>query len=263
MSDLRKQLITRADDVGSTHASNQAAMEAFEKGVVRNASIMAVGPEFEEAAEMFGDAEGLCLGLHATLAAEWDNLRWGPVLGPEKVPSLVMADGTFYKDNRQLWAHNPPLDEIMAELKGQLDLARSRGLDIRYVDQHKGGWKEYPGLLERKYEWAKSEALVYGQGFIPHLSLKGLDPTDPVESFIARLDDVAGGKKYLFVGHPSYDDEETYLLSNKDRPPGRIARERDVERRLFTDPRIVRYFEENDVQTLRYTDLTDPSEGVL
>ena len=33
--------------------------------------------------------------------------------------------------------------------------------------------------------------------------------------------------------------------------------------RAREDPRILRYFEENDVQVHRYTDLTDPSEGVF
>ena len=33
--------------------------------------------------------------------------------------------------------------------------------------------------------------------------------------------------------------------------------------RACEDPGILRYFEENDVHLLRYTDLTDPSEGVF
>ncbi|MBD3183106.1 ChbG/HpnK family deacetylase [Candidatus Poribacteria bacterium] len=67
-----------------------------------------------------------------------EHPRWGPVLGPAKVPSLVMKDSTFFKTTQTLWENNPDNHEIIAELKSQLDTARLEGLNIEYMDTHMG-----------------------------------------------------------------------------------------------------------------------------
>lgn len=117
MSQAKIRIITRGDDSGSCHSANKAILDAFQKGVLRNTSIMAPAPTFFEAAEMYKGVGELCVGLHGTLNDEWNTHRWGPVLGANEVPSLVMADGTFFKSPRDLWPNNPNYDEILAELK--------------------------------------------------------------------------------------------------------------------------------------------------
>ena len=88
MSAPRIRLITRGDDSGSAITANEAIRDAFTRGILRNTSVMVPGPFFREAAEMLGPlSPALCIGLHVTLNAEWDDLRWGPLLGPERVPS--------------------------------------------------------------------------------------------------------------------------------------------------------------------------------
>ena len=110
----------------------------------------------EEAAEMFLDQD-ICFGIHATINAEWDNVRWGPVLPIEEVPSLVDRDGNFFQTTQALHENNPRLEEVMAELKAQLDKARELGFDIKYADMHMGfGWV-IDGLDEKFNIWCQKK----------------------------------------------------------------------------------------------------------
>jgi hypothetical protein len=250
----RIRLVTRGDDSGSCRAANRAVRDAFKEGILRNASVMVPGPVFDEAAAMLKDLKGLCIGLHGTVTDEWHQPRWGPVLGREKAPSLVMDDGSFFKDTGALAKHKPNLDEILAELKAQLERARAKGLDVRYMDEHMGfDWFE--GLPVRLAAFAKAEGLIYRpKGLTPLADVKG-EFADPVERFIARLDAAEPGKTYLVVTHPAYDDAEMRAMCYGDEKPGKIARERDWDRRLYTEPRILEYCKQHDVEPIRFTDL--------
>jgi len=252
----RIRLVTRGDDSGSSRAANQAVADAFRKGILRNTSLMVPGPAFTEAAGMLKDLKGLCVGLHGTVTDEWNESRWGPVLGAARVPTLVQADGTFFKDTRALWDRTPrpSNDEIVAELKAQLERARAAGLDPKYLDSHMGfDWFE--GLREKMAAFAKAEGLLYQPPGLARLPDVRPAPADPVEGLMARLDRAEEGKTYLLVTHPAYDTEEMRRLTYGDRKPGEIARERDGDRRMLMDPRIVAYVRDLDVEPIRFTDL--------
>jgi hypothetical protein len=250
----RLRLVTRGDDSGSCHSANRAIRDGFTRGILRNTSLMVPGPAFDEAARMLAGLDGLGFGLHATITDEWNESRWGPVLGAKQVPSLVMDDGTFYKSTTDLWNHKPNLDEILAELKAQLKRARSRGLAVSYIDEHMVfSW--FHGLQEKLHAFAKAEGLVYGHGLLPGLpEVKG-DFADPVERFIARLSAAEPGKTYLLVTHPAYADAEMRAMTYDKRAPGEIARERDCDRRLLTDPRVLDYCSCQGVQLARFADI--------
>ncbi|MBD2867190.1 ChbG/HpnK family deacetylase [Paenibacillus arenilitoris] len=76
-------LVTRGDDLGSSRSANAGILEACRSGLLKNVSVMACAPYAEEAAELLRDAPGVCFGIHATFNAEWDFVRWGPVLPRE------------------------------------------------------------------------------------------------------------------------------------------------------------------------------------
>ena len=77
-------LYTRGDDCGSSHSANRAILEACETGILKNVSFMLPAPYIEEAAQMFSGRNEFCFGLHVTMNAEWDSLKWGPVSDPHK-----------------------------------------------------------------------------------------------------------------------------------------------------------------------------------
>ena len=246
----RIHLITRGDDCGSNHTANVAIMAAFTNGILRNTSIMVPCPAIEEAARMFAGEKGLCCGLHAAVNAEWDNVRWGPVLPPEKVPSLVDENGNLYQTTRALHDHGPVLDEIMAELHAQLDRARELGFDIRYADTHMGfGWVAQ-GFEQVFDGWCAGEGILNSRHYGRRLSPVDGEG-DRVERLIAQLSAAEPGQ-YLVVGHPAYDNAEMRALGHAGNPGDRLARRREWQRRMFTDLRTVAYCRENGVAPIRY-----------
>ncbi|MFW6271234.1 MAG: ChbG/HpnK family deacetylase, partial [Bacillota bacterium] len=146
------KLITRGDDLGSAITANKAIMDCYKNGILKNTSIMVPAPYIEEAADMF-KGENICFGLHCTITAEWDNLRWGPVLPPEEVPSLVNSRGEFFQTTVELENNEPDLEEIMKELKAQLKKARELGFNIEYADMHMGFGQVVDGLGEEFFSW--------------------------------------------------------------------------------------------------------------
>lgn len=70
------RLLIRADDVGSFRGANRAVDQLLRNGLCRNAGLMAPASYFDEAAPLMVGRRGVCLGLHATLNAEWDAFRW-------------------------------------------------------------------------------------------------------------------------------------------------------------------------------------------
>lgn len=248
--DSRIQLITRADDCASSQTANVAIWDAYCHGLVRNVSVMVPCAYVEEAAKMFAEESDICIGLHATLNAEWDNVRWGPVLPPEQVPTLVNEDGTFFKTTQQLRDNAPNLDEVMAELQAQLDRGRELGFQFRYVDTHMVFEWVVPGMSERIDQWAAREGLLYYRHYgqlLPKVDTAG----DPVEQLIARLDAAEPGQ-YLYVAHPAYDTEEMRRLGHDGYPGERVALEREWERLTFMDPRIIDYCRQHHVVPIRY-----------
>jgi hypothetical protein len=93
------RLIVRGDDMGSSQASNEAAVRCFKDGVMRDVEVMAVGPWFPEAARLLRENPGLDAGLHLTLTSEWDNVKWRPLTA---APSLVEKNGYFHP---MIWPH--------------------------------------------------------------------------------------------------------------------------------------------------------------
>lgn len=140
------QLIVRGDDLGMTEGSLEAVEKAMNEGVLTCTSIIVPGPWFEGAAELAVRNPGWCTGIHLCLVGEWRGYRWRPVLPWDKVRSLVDVDGFLYPFPGELFKHKPKLEEIDAELRAQIDLAKKKGVNVQYLDTHYTGLKDYPGL---------------------------------------------------------------------------------------------------------------------
>lgn len=239
----RIRLITRGDDAGSCRSATLAVLEAYRTGIEKNASIMVPAPEFEHAAELLAREPGLCIGLHSTVTAEWDDVRWGPVLPPERVPSLVDEHGHFFRTVHALGLRARP-DELMAELEAQLQKAREHGLKPAYLDTHMA-FRGIDTMLERLQAMARREGLVWGY---EHPWLPRLDGAfeTPVDAFIARLEAARDGT-WLIAMHPGYDREDMQAFGRD------IALQRDWDRRLFTDPRVIDYCAQHSVTAIPYT----------
>ena len=243
MANIR--FITKADDVGSNRSANRAFYDAYRQGILRNGVIMTCCAAAREAAELFGGEPGFCMGLHLTLNAEWDRVKWGPALPPEQVPSLVDGDGHFFATTKKLHENHPVLSEIMAELQAQLDLARGWGLNIRFADAHMGIQWVLDGLEQQIGRWCRDNGILYHPCDFPALPQASSDG-DPVEQLIAQLRAAEPGTYYMHLGHPAYDTPEMRVLGHEGY--WNVAEEREWDRLRLMDPRIVEFCRQHGVE---------------
>jgi len=250
MSNPCIRLFTRGDDLGSARSANQGIAAACRTGILRNISAMFCAPHIQDAAELLAGASEVCFGLHMTMNAEWDRVRWGPVLPPDQVPALVDEQGHFLQSTKALHERKPPLNQLMDKVQAQLDRGRALGFELKYADAHMGWTWVAPGLAEKLSRWCEREGLLYNEaqfGRLPKVDHAG----DPVEKLIAQLSVAASGD-YLLVGHPAYNDAEMRQLGHAGYEGEKVATGREWERKLFTDPRILSYCNIHGVEPTRF-----------
>jgi predicted glycoside hydrolase/deacetylase ChbG (UPF0249 family) len=241
----RIQLVTRGDDAGSCESANSAIVQACDSGTLRNVSVMAPGPHFASAAQLFAGRSDVCFGLHITLNSEWDKVKWGPVLPAHEVPSLVDANGHFWPSPMVLHERGFNSDEAMAEIEAQLRHVRTAGLHLSYIDEHMGvSW--IGGLRERIRVLAQSE------GLIDVHSMSGLPAASSADGSLlqrweTQLQNAQPGT-YVLVTHPGRDEEDMGEMYMQGVQPGAVARERDAERQALCDPQFQQICRENDVR---------------
>lgn len=246
------RIITRADDMGVASNANRAVIEALTRGVARNVSVLTGAPFFEEATELLQGVHGIDVGVHYALNAEWDNLRWGSVLPKEQVRSLLDRNGHFFKTTMELHEHAAKPDEMLAEAHAQIQRARAFGLTPAYLDVHMGvNW--VGKITERLAKLCANEGLI----FAPPVGGPLPEPPDDLkvepDRFVAQLERTAPGL-YTCVGHPMYDDEEARPFSLSGSPPGVVGRDRDGQRRMFTDARVLAVIARRAIRPIRYSE---------
>jgi hypothetical protein len=254
----RITIITRADDCGSSHSANIGILQALEGRILKNISLMAPCDFIEEVASMLASRNDICFGLHITLNAEWDNVKWGPVLPAAQVPSLVDENGMFLPSPKEFLQKKPNLDEIMLEIQAQLDKLRALGFRISYVDTHMAPEYEVPGLEERLSDWTKKEGLLYWNNYCSSL-LKVTETEDLIEDMVNRLKASTQGQ-YLYVAHPAVDSPEMRRTGNQYYSGDLIAKRRVIEMKLFTDSRILQAFRERNIIPIGYDEAVKITE---
>ncbi len=250
----RIRLVTRADDLGSFSGAAPAAIDAYRRGFVRNASVMVNTPWFADAARQLRMVPGLCVGVHLTISCEWDINRWRPVSPPEAVPCLVDDDGYLTKDVVALHHRGVALDQLLRECQAQVDRARAYGLEVRYVDTHCGWqWVHAPSGPPRMSEllpaWCARQGLIW-EGAVPQIRLA----TEGTERFARRL--IEGAERarpglYFENAHPCWS---SYALASEalGGGPGAIARVREDDAADYGDPLLARELERRGVEFMRY-----------
>lgn len=217
------RLVTRGDDAGSCVAANEAVEWAARDGVLKNASLIACGPAIADAAARLREVPELCIGLHLTLASEWDALTWGPLT---RSPLLTDARGCFPQSPAKLPRTSEAIDAMLSEARAQFDTLRSLGLEPYYMDEHMGPSRwAVPELHEPLRAWAESVGLatMYELAYLPgdgdiRARLKAAPPGD-----------------YLWVNHPCLPDGDSEKMGNAEYPLAEILEEREADRKLWLE----------------------------
>jgi len=131
---MSKLLIVNADDFGLTKGINQGVIKAFREGIVRSASIMAVGRAYDHAVRLTKENPRLDIGIHLCLIEE------KPILAKEEISSLVGKDGYFLHNPREfIFSYllgRIKLVQIEKEFDAQIRKVLDSRLKITHIDSH-------------------------------------------------------------------------------------------------------------------------------
>jgi len=211
------RLIIRADDMGITHATNNACRDAFIKGVAKSVEIMAPSPWFLEAVKYLNENPGYDVGIHLAITSEWNNLKWRPLT---YAPSLTDSDGYFYPtiwngspDLPSLHDNHPNFAEAEKELHAQIDLVKKHLPQLSHISTHMGFDDSYPELKKIVGKLSKEYNLPITQSpdvldFPGDETMRTDNKAAREKAFITQLPKLEKGRTYLFVLHPCYNTQE-------------------------------------------------------
>jgi len=267
-----KLLIIHADDVAETHAVNAATFQALESGAVNSASIMVPCPWFPEAADYAKSHPDTDFGLHLTVTSERVYYRWGPVAGPDKVPSLVDSNGYFHHD----WDHHPRIEprDVETELRAQIERALAMGVRPTHFDSHQyrlfeNGKEIFQVLLRLSHEYGVP-IFVTRDWFAEHPYLESsLAPRDLVLDHTVTIGPDVPAKNWAdfyrdalknlqpgvteFVIHVGLDGEELRAFSRERPTWGAAWRQRDFD--FFMSREFRSLLEEHHVKLITWREL--------
>ncbi len=253
------KLLTRADDFGSSHAANKAIYEEISQGnYIKNVSVMAPAPMIEEAAEMALKCKKICYGLHATINAEWDLIKWMPILPAAQVPHLVDHNGAFIADTAEFAGKGIDAEEVIREYDAQLEYLHQLGFEITYADTHMFPLKYITGLREAFDDWADKKGLINQiyyyrapkEQFEPRKGKTIEEAASYYREWISYLKDGL----YFSVMHPAKYSREMLLCKNRFYPDGEVAIARDMEYQLLVSGMAEQICKERNITTVRYDD---------
>jgi predicted glycoside hydrolase/deacetylase ChbG (UPF0249 family) len=163
-------VIIHTDDIGMCHASVQAFKDLWAFGTISSGAVMVPCPWFPAVAQMCRENPEIDMGVHATLNAEWESYRWGPVSTKEPASGLIDEAGYFHQWHPAVYENARP-EAVDVEVNAQIDKALAAGIDVSHVDSHMGTIMN-PKFIQ-SYVQAAAKRLL--PSLLPHLTAKGMD----------------------------------------------------------------------------------------
>jgi len=163
-------VIIHTDDIGMCHASVQAFQDLWAFGTITSAAAMVPCPWFPAVARMCRANPGIDMGVHATLNAEWESYRWGPVSTRESGSGLLDEAGYFHQWHQAVYDH-AGREAVEKEVNAQIEHALAAGIDVTHVDSHMGTIMN--PLFIQSYIQAASSRLL--PSMLPRLNAKGIE----------------------------------------------------------------------------------------
>ena len=265
-------LIVHADDLGMAHSIDAATIKAFESGLVSSGSIMVPCPWLPEIAAYARSHPEADLGLHLTLTSEWSSYRWGPVSSRDQVSSLLDHNSYFYLTESEAASH-ANAREVEAEIRAQIDRARSFGIKPTHLDSHMGTLYQNKALFETFLRVARDNKLpvrMSKEWFASTNYLSSiLNPTDiAIDRIITIGPNVPadGWSKFYadaiktiqpgvteMVVHIAYDDDEMRAATVDHPDWGAAWRQRDLQ--FFTGDTFRRLLQENHIKLVTWREI--------
>jgi predicted glycoside hydrolase/deacetylase ChbG (UPF0249 family) len=269
-------LILNADDFGMCHDQNEGVIRGLKEGLFTSSTILVTCPWFEEAAEFARNNPDADLGVHLTLTAEWDRYKWGPVLGPRAVPSLVDERGYLWQTVAQVYEH-ARLDQAEAELREQIEKAFAAGIDATHLDSHMG-------TLQLRADYHEIYARLANDYRLPiRLASRRRIGTEGMGAILDQLDaaGVVTPDHLVFHGPSSVAETEPYwtnllrtlkpgvteilchpaIARDELRTCARDAMQREADFRYFTSDQTRQLIKDEGVEMTGFRELRDLMRG--
>lgn len=170
LSENDRAVIIHTDDIGMCQASIQAFKDLWAFGTITSGATMVPCPWFPAVAQMCRENPQMDMGVHATLNAEWEVYRWGPVSTRDQASGLMDADGYLHQWHQAVY-DNATLEAVDAELNTQVEKALKAGIDVTHVDSHMGTIMN-PKFIQSYVQAAASRLLP---SMLPRLDAQGMD----------------------------------------------------------------------------------------
>lgn len=276
LSENNRAVIIHTDDIGMCHASVQAFKDLWAFGTITSGAAMVPCPWFPAVAQLCRENPEMDMGVHATLNAEWESYRWGPVSTREPASGLMDEAGYFHQWHQAVYDNARP-EAVDAEVNAQIEKALVAGIDITHVDSHMGTIMN-PKFIQSYVQAASSRLLP---SMLPRLSAKGIEAMDvgeqeriayaPVMEMLESMgipmldgilsmplehdnDHIGAAKKLLgdlpvgithFILHPSVDTPELRAIA-----PDWRARVANYQ--AFMSDELKKFLESEDIQPIGY-----------
>jgi predicted glycoside hydrolase/deacetylase ChbG (UPF0249 family) len=256
------RLIVRADDMGYSHAGNEAILKTYKEGIATSAEVIVPSPWFPEAVAMLAKHPEVDVGIHLCLSSEWDNVKWRPLT---ECPSLRDADGCFFPmifpnknyPGRSLAENKWKIEEIEKEFRAQIELALKKIPRISHVTHHMGCSELNSEVSAMAQRLAGEYKIGLGLGSLAmqRATYKGPKGTsaEKITSFIKMLEGLEAGKTYLFVDHPGLDVPEVQAIHHIGYE--NVAVDRQGVTDTFTSPQVREAIRAKGIQLISYRDL--------
>ena len=267
-----KLLIVHGDDLGMARSVNAATIKAFESGLVNSGSIMVPCPWLPEIATYARQHPEADLGLHLTLTSEWTPYRWGPVLSKDRVASLLDSSGYLYLLETEAASH-ANAQEVEAEIRAQIERARSFGIQPTHLDSHMGTLYKNKTLFEiflrvaRDYKLPVrlSREMVATTDYLPSILSPGdvaidkiisIEPNVTAEDwagfYVNSIKGLQPGVTEIVI-HLANDDEEMRAATADHPNWGAAWRQRDLQ--FFTSGVFRQLLQENNIKLITWREI--------
>jgi len=163
-------VIIHTDDIGMCHASVQAFKDLWKFGTITSGATMVPCPWFPVVKWMCNENPEIDMGVHATLNAEWESYRWGPLSTRDPASGLLDVDGYFHQWQDAVYEKARP-EAVEREINAQVEHALAAGIDVTHIDSHMGTIMS-PLFIQSYIQAAASRLLP---SMLPRMDAKGLE----------------------------------------------------------------------------------------
>jgi len=169
-SNTDRLVIIHTDDIGMCHASVQAFKDLWKFGTITSGATMVPCPWFPAVAQMCRENPEIDMGVHATLNAEWESYRWGPISTRDPESGLLDADGYFNQWHPAVYNNATP-EAVEREVNAQIERALAAKIDVTHVDSHMGTIMN-PKFIQSYIQAGASRLLP---NMLPRMDAQGMD----------------------------------------------------------------------------------------